>query len=204
MIRMSLLLAALAAAFAVAVPAAFADGTPTNPTPPAAAPSVDTSKIQADVDQLNTDVHARHAALDADINQVTTDASAGADAATIQADIQKLKSDFQQNEAVVKTDRQQVETDAKALVQAADKGDRKATREAVHQLLSQARQALKTELEQFKQENQQARDAARAALKTDREQHRKAGQPAKGLHANGGLHGHTKTAPVPAPGTTSP
>lgn len=183
--RKSILAALAVAALAVAAPAALADngpGTSTNPRGAGSAgakcqgtttPSIDTSQVQADITKLDTDIQTRHQDLDADIQALTAAAQSGASADTLKADRQKAQSDFQANEAVVKQDRSQTMSDVKALVQTVAKGcgARKAAAGQVRPLLQSAEQAIKTELVQFKQENQQLRDAAKAAVQQDRRQH---------------------------------
>ncbi|HVC87402.1 MAG TPA: hypothetical protein VNC40_08255 [Gaiellaceae bacterium] len=183
--RKSILAALAVAALAVAAPAALAGngaGTSTNPGGTGSAgatcqgtttPSIDTSQVQADITKLDTDIQTRHHDLDADIQALTAAAQSGASADTLKADREKTLSDFQANEAVVKQDRAQVKSDVHALVQAVAKGcgARKAARGQLRSLLQSAEQAIKTELVQFKQENQQFRDAAKAAAKQDRQQH---------------------------------
>jgi hypothetical protein len=200
--RKSILAAAIAAAaLAAAAPAALAGngtGTSTNPggTGSASAncsgtttPSIDTSQVQADISKLDTDIQTRHQGLDADIQTLTAAAQGGAAADALKADRQKTLSDFQANESVVKDDRAQVISDVKSLVQAVDKGcgARKAARGQLQPLLQSARQAINTELVQFKQENQQLRDAAKAAAQQDRQQHR------QGKGSGQGNNGQTTT-----------
>ena len=175
--RKRLLAVATVAAFLVVAPAALADdggsssgkcqGQTTTPT-------IDTSQVQADISKLDTDIQTRHHDLDADIQAVAADAQNGASADTLKADRAKTRSDFAANEAVVKQDRAKVRTDVKALIQAVTKGcgARKAARGQVKTLLQNARQAIRTELVQFRQENQQLRQLARDAVKQDRQKHR--------------------------------
>ena len=184
--RKSILAALAVAGLAVAAPAALAGngtGTPTMPggtgsagaacqgTTPA---SIDMSQVQADITKLDADIQTRHQGLDADIQALTAAAQGGASADTLKADRQKTLSDFQANEAVVKVDRAKVVSDAKSLVQSVEKGcgARKAAGGQLRSLLQSAEQAIKTELVQFEQENQQLRDAAKATLQQDRRQHR--------------------------------
>jgi hypothetical protein len=183
--RKSILAALAVAALAVAAPAALAGngpGTSTNPSGTGSAgancqgtttPSIDTSQVQADITKLDTDIQTRHQDLDADIHALTAAAQSGASADTLKADRQKTLSDFQANEAVVKQDRAQVMSDVKALVQAVEKGcgARTAASGQLRPLIQSAEQAIKTELVQFKQQNQQLRDAAKAAVQQDRQQH---------------------------------
>src|SRR5579885_2234533 len=174
--RKRLLAAVAVAAFVVAAPAALADdgGSANGKCQGQTAPSIDTSQVQADITKLDTDIQTRHHDLDADIQAVTADAQNGATVDTLKADRAKTRSDFAANEAVVKQDRATVKSDVKALIQAVTKGcgARKAARGQVRTLLQNARQAIRTELVQFRQENQQLRQLARDAAKQDRQKHR--------------------------------
>jgi hypothetical protein len=168
-------------ALALAAPAALADngtGTTTGNGTGATCqgqtpPPVDTSQIQADIAKLDTDVQTRHSDLDADIQALTADAQQGALVDTLKSDRQKALSDFQTNESVVKQDRSQLQSDAKVLLQSVAKGcgARKAAHDQLVSLRTSAAQSLQQELVQFKQENEQLRDAAKAAVQQDRHQH---------------------------------
>ena len=179
--RKSILAIVAVAALAFAAPAALADnGTTTNgggggtSCQAGTASTIDTSQIQADITKLDTDVQTRHSDLDADIQALTAAAQGGASADTLKADRQKTLSDFQANESVVKQDRSQLLSDAKGLMQPVAKGcgARKSAHDQLSALRQSARQALQTELAQFRQENQQLRSAARQAVQQDRGQHR--------------------------------
>jgi hypothetical protein len=184
--KLRLITAVAAAALGIAAPMALADNgttttaTTTTTTTPAGgkckgqpAPTIDTSQVQADIAKLNADVQTRHQTLDTDIQALTADANGGASADTLKSDRAKTQSDFATNEAVVKQDRAQVESDSKALIQSVDKGcgARKAAHDQLETLRKSAAQALQAELVQFKQENQQLRDAAKLAVQQDRQQH---------------------------------
>jgi len=176
--RKRLLVVATVAAFLVAAPAALADdgGSSSGKCQgQTTAPSIDTSQVQADISKLETDIQTRHHVLDADIQAVAADAQNGASADTLKADRAKTRSDFAANEAVVKQDRAKVRTDVKALIQAVAKGcgARKDARAQLRTLLKGARQAIRTELVGFRQENHQLRGLTRDAVKQDRRQHRK-------------------------------
>jgi len=174
--RKRLLAVAAVAAFVVTVPAALADdgGSANGKCQGQTTSTIDTSQVQADITKLDTDIQTRHHDLDADIQAVTTDAQNGATVDTLKADRAKTRSDFDANEAVVKQDRATVRSDVKALIQAVAKGcgARKSARGQLRTLLQSARQSIRTELVQFRQENQQLRQLARAAVKQDRRQHR--------------------------------
>src|SRR5579885_540974 len=165
--RKRLLAVAAVAAFVVTVPAALADdgGSANGKCQGQTTSTIDTSQVQADITKLDPD---------ADIQAVTTDAQNGATVDTLKADRAKTRSDFDANEAVVKQDRATVRSDVKALIQAVTKGcgARKSARGQLRTLLQSARQSIRTELVQFRQENQQLRQLARAAVKQDRRQHR--------------------------------
>jgi hypothetical protein len=177
--RQSVLVILAAAAVTVAAPAAYADnGGSTCQSQTTTSASLDTSQVSSDIAKLNTDVQTRHQDLDADIQTLTTDATNGAAAGALIADRTKIQSDFSANEAVVRQDRAQVESDAKALLQSVGRGcgARKAALGQLGTLLKSAEQALRTELAQFVQENQQLRAAAMQAVQQDRGQHRGQGQ----------------------------
>lgn len=179
--RKSILAIVAVAALAFAAPAALADNGTTGGTGSGGSScqsgttsSIDTSQVQSDISKLDTDVQTRHDDLDADIQAVTTAAQGSASADTLKADRQKTQSDFQANESVVKQDRSQLESDAKGLMGSVAKGcgARKSAHGQLATLRQSARKALQTELVQFRQENQQLRNAAKQAVQQDRGRHK--------------------------------
>ncbi|MBV8480731.1 MAG: hypothetical protein JOY72_10565 [Actinobacteria bacterium] len=187
--------AVVLAALALSAPAALADNGPTTTTPgsgtgsPSAkcqggsttTPTLDTSQIQSDISKLDSDIQSRHSGLDADIQALTADAQGGAAIDTLKADRSKIQSDFDAAQSVVKADRSQVESDVKSLVQSVGQGcgARKTAHDQIQPLLQSAKQALQSELAQFKTENEQLRDAAKAAVQQDRQGHKGQGGPGK-------------------------